>query len=188
MNIILKSNSPRRKELLKQMGYDFIVEAADIDETFDNNLSVIENVKNIGLKKASFKKELHNGDILIGCDTIVVYGDVVYGKPKDRIDAYNKLKSLSGKTHLVISGVGVVYKSLDVSFVEISRVTFKKLSDDDINNYINTGECFDKAGAYAIQGIGKCLVEKYEGSYNNIVGLPTEKLGKVLKTIYEVEN
>ena len=109
MNIILKSSSPRRKELLEKMGYKFNIKAYDIDETLDKSLTPYENVKLLSYKKASINKELDRGSILIGCDTIVVLDNIIYGKPKDETDAYNMLKSLSGKCHKVLSGLCVIY-------------------------------------------------------------------------------
>ncbi len=188
MDIVLKSSSPRRKDLLKDMGYEFIVKTYDVDETFDNKLDPFTNVKLLGLKKASIKKEEDYGKILIGCDTIVVLDNVIYGKPKDELDAYNMLKNLSGKMHYVASGIAVIYKDKIFNDVEISKVYFKELTDNDIYEYIKTGECFGKAGSYAIQGIGKCLVSHYEGSLNNIIGLPTEKLSNILGEINGMED
>ncbi len=186
--IILKSSSPRRKELLTNMGYSFEIKVYEIDETMDNSLTAYENVKRLGFEKCNVNKELDYGKILIGCDTIVVLDGVIYGKPKDKDDAYKMLRSLSGRYHEVMSGTTVIYKEHVYSFVEVSKVYFKDLSDDDIYNYINTGECFGKAGAYAIQGIGVCLVDHYEGSLNNIIGLPTEKLAEILGELNEMED
>ena len=183
MKIVLKSSSPRRRELLTKMGYEFEVKVYDVDETFDNNLTPYENVKNLGLKKAMVNKDLDYGKVLIGCDTIVVLDSKVYGKPKDRSDAFNMLKSLSGKMHYVLSGLAVIYKDKVYNTVVESKVYFKNLSDDEINSYIDSEECFGKAGAYAIQGLGKSLIERYEGSLNNIIGLPTEKLEQILGEI-----
>lgn len=188
MKIVLKSSSPRRKDLLNEMGYKFEIKVYDVDETMDKDLDPLSNVKLLGLKKASVKKEEDYGKILIGCDTIVVLDDHIYGKPKDKEDAYNMLKSLSGKKHIVASGLAVIYKDKIFNDVVVSNVYFKKLSDKDIYDYIETGECFGKAGAYAIQGIGKCLVDHYEGSLNNIIGLPTEKLSEFLGEINGMEN
>ncbi len=183
MEIVLKSSSPRRRELLTKMGYEFEVKVYDVDETFDNNLTPYENVKKLGLKKAMVNKDLDYGKVLIGCDTIVVLDSKVYGKPKDRSDAFNMLKSLSGKMHYVLSGLAVIYKDKVYNTVVESKVYFRNLSDDEINSYIDSEECFGKAGAYAIQGLGKSLIEKYEGSLNNIIGLPTEKLEQILGEI-----
>ena len=188
MKIILRSASPRRKELLEKAGYDFIIDVADIDETMDKKLSAMENVKRIGLMKASPNKEKYYGDILIGCDTIVVYDGFIYGKPIDENDAYKTLKLLSGKTHQVMSGVGIIYKEKTYNFVSVSNVTFKNLTDEDIWNYIKTGECFGKAGSYAIQGIGGALVDCFEGSLENIIGLPIDEVKEVLGEIYGMEN
>ncbi|MCR4898846.1 MAG: Maf family protein [Acholeplasmatales bacterium] len=187
-NIILKSSSPRRKEILKRLGYDFQIKVYNVDETMDDNLTPYENVKLMGLKKASSHQEEDYGSILIGCDTIVVLDNKIYGKPKDREDCFNMLKSLSGRYHEVLSGVGVIYKDKIYNFVESSKVYFKELSDKDINDYIDTKEPFDKAGGYAIQGIGNKLVLKYEGSFDNIVGLPSERLKKVLDEINGIKD
>lgn len=188
MDIILKSSSPRRKDLLTEMGYEFEIKVFDVDETMDSNLDPLSNVKLLGLKKASVNKDLDYGKVLIGCDTIVVLDNKIYGKPKDEKDAYNMLKSLSGKMHIVASGLAVIYKDKVFNDVVVSKVFFKELSDKDIYDYIKTGECFGKAGAYAIQGIGKCLVDHYEGSLNNIIGLPTELLKEYLGEINGMEN
>lgn len=170
------------------MGYNFEIKVYEVDETINKDLSAYENVKILGLNKAMVNSELDYGSILIGCDTIVVLNNVIYGKPKNEEDAYKILKELSGKYHEVMSGVGVIYKDKVYNFVDVSRVYFKELSDEDIFSYIKTGECFGKAGAYAIQGIGNCLVDHYEGSFNNIVGLPTEKLEVVLNEINKLED
>lgn len=186
--IILKSSSPRRKELLGNMGYEFEIKVYPVDETMDKNRTPFDNVKELSYKKAAVNMEEDYGSILIGCDTIVVLDDTIYGKPKDKEDAFNMLKSLSGKYHKVMSGLTTIYKDICYSIVETSKVYFKDLSDKEINDYIETGECFGKAGAYAIQGIGKALVDHYEGSLNNIIGLPTEKLELLLGELNEMED
>ena len=188
MDIILKSSSPRRKELLEKMGYKFEIKVYDVNEEWDNNLTPYENVKLLGYKKASINQELDYGKVLIGCDTIVVLDNKIYGKPKNYADAYDMLKKLSGRKHQVMSGLCVIYKDKIYNDVEVSDVYFKELADDDIKKYIDTKEPFGKAGSYAIQGIGKELVDHYEGSLNNIIGLPTELLGKILGEINEMEN
>jgi septum formation protein len=132
--------------------------------------------------------DLDYGKVLIGCDTIVVLDNKIYGKPKDYADAYDMLKKLLGRKHQVMSGLCVIYMDKIYNDVEVSDVYFKELTDDDIKKYIDTKEPFGKAGSYAIQGIGKELVDHYEGSLNNIIGLPTELLGKILGEINEMEN
>lgn len=186
--IILRSGSPRRKELLEREHYTFKIIVSDIDETMDTKKTPYENVKTLGLKKASFEQEKYYGNILIGCDTIVVLEGVIYGKPKDELDAFRMLKNLSNRTHQVMSGVGIIYKEKVYNFVCVSYVTFKDLSVEEILNYIKTKECFGKAGSYAIQGIGKSLISKYEGSLDNIIGLPMEEIKKVLDEINAMED
>ena len=181
--VVLKSSSPRRKELLEKMNINFIINPFDVDETLDPNLNPKENVKRLGYKKAVVNKEMFPDYVQIGCDTIVVLDNKIYGKPHSKDDAYNMLKSLSGKMHYVMSGLCVVYNDIILNDVEVSKVYFKNLSDKDINDYIESGEPFGKAGAYAIQGIGGKLVDRYEGSLNNIIGLPTEMLEVMLKEV-----
>lgn len=181
--IVLKSSSPRRFELLKALGYEFEVKTFDVDETMDDNLTPFENVKELGLKKALAGREFFKDYIQIGCDTIVVFEDKIYGKPHSEQDAYDMLKKLSGNMHYVMSGLAVVYKDKVFNDVSVSKVFFKELSDEDIKDYIKTGEPFGKAGSYAIQGIGGKLVDHYEGSLNNIIGLPTELLQKMMEVI-----
>lgn len=186
--IILRSASPRRKELLEQAGYSFTILPADIDETIDLNCSPLQNVKRLGLRKALENHKDYYGSIIIGCDTIVVLNGKIYGKPSSEEDAYQMLKSLSGRMHEVMSGVGIIYKDRQYNFGVISKVFFKNLTDEEIWNYIHTKECFGKAGSYAIQGIGRGLIDKYEGPLSNIIGLPMERVLEVLKEIYEMED
>ena len=188
MDIILKSSSPRRKELLEKMGYEFKIKVYDVDEKLDDSLSPYDNVKLLGYKKASVNQNEDYGSVLIGCDTIVVLDNKIYGKPKNEKDAFDMLKKLSGKKHQVMSGLCVIYKDKVFNDVEVSNVYFKELSDEDILKYIETKEPFGKAGSYAIQGLGNALVAHYEGSLNNIIGLPTDMLKKILGEINEMEN
>ncbi|MDE7161264.1 MAG: Maf family protein [Anaeroplasmataceae bacterium] len=186
--IILRSASPRRKELLEQAGYKFLIDPSDVDESIDENKTPLENVKRLGLLKAIHHQEIYPNDILLGCDTIVVFQNKIYGKPKDEQDAYQMLKSLSGQKHQVMSGVGIAYKEHIFSFACISNVYFKELTDKEIWDYIRTKECFGKAGSYAIQGIGRSLIEKYEGSLNNIIGLPVEEVTEIIGEINAMED
>lgn len=187
MEIILASASPRRKEILEAAGYSFKIVPADIDETPDTSLSPKDNVLALGLKKALHNASLYKDAINIGCDTIVVLDDVIYGKPKDEEDAFRMLSLFSGKTHFVYSGVGIVYQDQVINFVVESKVTFKKLSEVEIKAYIASKECFGKAGSYAIQGLGRNLILKYEGEYENIVGLPIREVKQELTKLMEVK-
>lgn len=181
MEIILASSSPRRKELMEKNGYEFKIIVSDIDEIFSKDLTAYENVKLMGYKKAYLIAKDHFDAITIGCDTIVVHNGIVFGKPKDSEDAFRMLSDLSGQTHQVMSGVAVFYKGDVKNFVVTSDVTFKDLSDSDIMEYIDSKECFGKAGAYAIQGIGKKLVLKFEGELDNIIGLPMIEVNNAIK-------
>ena len=178
--LYLASGSPRRKELLENRGYKFIIEKADIDETMDPNLDAIQNVKNVSLKKALKVFNNHPSDVVLACDTIVVLHDKIYGKPHDKEDAKRILKELSGLTHEVISGVAILSGENRYVFCETSYVTFKELTDKEIDEYISTGEPMDKAGAYAIQGIGRKLIERFSGNLENIIGLPIDRVDEIL--------
>ena len=180
---ILASASPRRSELLKQIGLTFEVFPSDVEEKVDNNLSPEEIAKSLAVVKAEYiAKKVGEDRLIIGADTIVVHNNNVLGKPKDRQDAYKMLKSLEGSWHEVITGVAVVDSgnmSSD-SVYEKTRVKMRPLTDEMIYSYIETGEPEDKAGAYGIQGIGAVLVEKIEGCYFNVVGLPLMRLNSIL--------
>ena len=183
MNLILASSSPRRKELLAAAGFKYVVDPADIDETLNKDLSPLENVKLLGLKKASALKVKYPNDVILGCDTIVVLDNQIYGKPHGEAMAYQMLETFSGRTHEVISGVAIITPDKTYNFAVTSTVTFKKLSPDDINSYIKTGECFGKAGSYAIQGLGKRLIEGYTGELENIIGLPIKEVKEILEVV-----
>ena len=180
--IILASASPRRKELLENKGVNFTVKVSDADESIKEGTSPFEAVMEISKRKAEavYNEIKDNSFIIIAADTVVALGSKIFGKPKDEKEAYSHLKSLSCKAHSVFTGVTIIKKGVfDTFFVE-SKVYFKNLSDEDIYSYIATKEPMDKAGSYAIQGIGSKLIEKYEGDYENIVGLPTDEVIKRL--------
>ncbi len=181
--LYLASKSPRRRELLSNLGYEFIIESMSTDETMDKNKTVYENVVEVSYKKALAVYNNHKDDVVIGSDTIVVYNNQIFGKPKDKEDAFKTLKILNGKTHEVVSGVNIITPKKTYSFYVISHVTFKNNSDEEILDYINTGEPMDKAGSYAIQGLGSKLIESYDGELNNIIGLPTKEVDDVLKEV-----
>ena len=173
--IILASQSPRRYELLKTLTSNFEVMVSEAEEIVDLEKSPIENVKNLAQKKVEWIEKSNCGRFVIGADTVVAFGDEILGKPKDQKDACRILRFLSGNLHQVITGVAAVGPGIN-SFVyaEISTVQFKTLTEDQIIDYVATGEPMDKAGAYAIQGKGLDLIESHKGSYSNIVGFPLE--------------
>ncbi len=180
MNIILASGSPRRKELLKIIFSDFEVKPSGADETLPENISPDRASEFLAVKKAEFIKR-NSDDIVIGCDTTVVINNRILGKPKDSNDCKQMLEELSGTVHYVYTGVSVISDSFKLSFTEKTEVEFYCLSDEEINNYIQTGEPFDKAGGYGIQGKGSLLVKSIKGDYFNVVGLPLSRLNRKLK-------
>lgn len=184
MKIILASKSPRRSEILKNIGIDFEVIESNYDEIFDINMTPDEIVTHLAYKKAeSVSKTIKDEAYVIGADTIVVLDSRIMGKPHDIEESFEMLKSLSGKWHRVYSGICVIktISSQYFSGFEATDVKIKELSDKEIHGYINTGESLDKAGSYAIQGVGSLLVEKINGCYFNIVGLPVFKLFSLLE-------
>ena len=174
--IILASKSPRRRELMKYITQDFEVKSADVDESLPQRIKPAEAVEYLSKIKAEpFKNGI---DTVIGADTVVAIGDNILGKPADESDAKAMLKMLSGKEHSVFTGVTVIKGNDSTTFSVETRVKFFELSDEDIEKYIATGEPMDKAGAYGIQGYGSLLVEKIDGDYFNVVGLPISTLNK----------
>ncbi|BCJ85071.1 Maf family protein [Effusibacillus dendaii] len=181
-NLVLASGSPRRRELLSGVGLSFQVMVSDADEKVDSGLSPDEIVRTLAFRKASaIANELSEG-IVIGADTIVVLEDLVLGKPKDEQQARQMLKQLQGRVHTVYSGVAVIDAKTGQQAVghRATRVHMRPLSDAEIEAYVKTGEPLDKAGSYAIQGIGSTLVERIEGDYFTVVGLPMELLASML--------
>lgn len=179
--LILASQSPRRKELLKKIVLDFEVLPSSIEEKIRPSLTVEENVCLLAREKTIDISEKREGVFIIGADTLVVLDGVIFGKPNDIEDARRILRFLSGKTHEVVTGVSVMAPNGKCEDdVARSMVTFKSLTEEEIVSYINTGEPMDKAGAYAIQGEGSRFVISHEGSWSNIVGLPMETLQDLL--------
>lgn len=176
--LILASQSPRRKELLSLITNDFTVKSADVDETLPDGISPQEAVEYLSkIKALPFKNDT---DIVIGADTVVCLDGLILGKPKNEDDAFNMLRLLSARVHSVFTGVTILFGEKEKTFSVETRVKFFELLDDDINAYIKSGECSDKAGAYGIQGKGSLFVEKIDGDYFNVVGLPVSRLNREL--------
>ena len=189
MDIILASASPRRKEILSQLDIPFKVMVSDADETVDEALPPHFIAESLSLKKAAaVAKNVTEHALIIGADTIVVKDEKIIGKPADDENAYEILKFLSGEWHSVISGVTVLdnKSAKSESFYVETKVKFARLTDDEIDAYIKTKEHSDKAGAYAIQGKGARFIEKIDGDYFNVVGLPLQKLYSVLKKEFNI--
>ncbi|MNI37425.1 Maf-like protein [Clostridium sp. YIM B02506] len=187
MGFVLASASERRKELLTRLCEEFrVIESFFPEEKVVFNGNLEEYVKELSLGKAKYVADnLDTEDIIIAADTIVAIGDLILGKPKDKDDAYNMLKSLSGKVHNVYTGVTVLdlRSKKIISEAVCTEVKFSHLSDEEILSYVDSGDPLDKAGAYGIQGRGGVFVERIEGCYYNVVGLPLNKLDKMLKSL-----
>jgi septum formation protein len=198
MTLVLASASPRRKALLEQIGADFVIRVSQVIEDNDQHLLPQELVILQSRQKAeAVAREWFDGsaanarqDVIVGADTIVVVDGQIYGKPRNVQDAFRMLTKLSGRSHQVITGVAVVKQSKSgypewTSFTAsvVTNVTFCPLRPETIQSYIATGEPFDKAGAYAIQGKGILFVEKISGDYTNVVGLPLTTLATLLTKV-----
>ena len=182
MNLILASQSPRRKELLGLFHIPFEIRVADIDETMDPEKSPYDEVARVSRAKAmAIPRE--EGDVVIAADTIVVCGGHVLGKPRDEADAVRMLSLLSGRDHQVMTGMTVIRGEKCVSCTEVTDIHFRILSEKEIRNYVATGEPMDKAGSYGIQGGAALFAEKMVGDYYNVMGLPVCRLGMILKEI-----
>lgn len=181
--IILASNSPRRKELLGQMGlYEFKVSAPNGDESVEEGLSPARIVEELSLRKARAAAEKAGPeDLIIAADTVVALDGAVLGKPRSGEDAFSMLSALSGREHLVYTGVTVLQGERAVTEHEETAVRFREAAPGEIRGYIATGEPMDKAGAYGIQGRGALLVSGIRGDYSNVVGLPVFRLGRMLR-------
>lgn len=177
--LVLASASPRRKDLLARLGAPFSTRPAEIDETQAPGEAPDDYVLRLAKEKA--KAVWHEGEWTLGSDTTVVLNDSVLGKPEDAADASRILRALSGKTHAVLTGICFFNGSREESCVERTRVTFDSLSGEEIDTYIETGEPFGKAGAYAIQGHGARFVRRIDGCYYNVVGLPVNQVYRFIR-------
>lgn len=181
MQVILASASPRRFELLQQIGYEPIVCPADFDEGDGTATEADQVVLANALGKCRAVAKLKGEELpVIGADTVVVIDNVILGKPKNPQEACEMLAKLSGRAHEVLTGVAIKYKQQERAEVVHTKVFFRKLSTAEIEAYVATGEPLDKAGSYGIQGRGAVLVKKIEGCYNNVVGLPLTRVFEIL--------
>lgn len=184
-NLILASGSPRRRELMSQVGLDFTVVTSDADENI-KEMEPEDYVRELSSIKAQSVLEQYadkdNSVIVIGADTIVYHKGEILTKPKDEEDAFRILKSLEGQIHQVYTGVTICSTHKNVSFYEKTDVWVYDMTDEEIRDYISTGEPMDKAGAYGIQGKFAAYIKGIEGDYNNVVGLPVARLVHELKT------
>ena len=188
MNIILASASPRRKEILENANVKFKIMASDIEELTLEGESPCQMVMRLAFEKGMDIASKQKSDLIISADTIVVLDNIILGKPKDEIQAREMIRSLSGRSHQVITGISLINLDNNKKIIDyvISNVKFKSLSEQDINDYIATKESLDKAGAYGIQGYGALLVDEIQGDYFNIVGLPISRLSDLLKKHFKI--
>ncbi len=182
MNLILASQSPRRRELLGLFQIPFTVRAADIDETMDPSRSPAQAVGQVSRRKAEATERTPE-DVVVAADTIVVCDGQILGKPRDEEDACRMLALLSGRDHQVMTGMTVVYGQRSVTCTEITDIHFRELSQEEILGYVKTGEPMDKAGAYGIQGGAALFAQRMNGDYYNVMGLPVCKLGELFRLL-----
>lgn len=177
-NIILASGSPRRQQFFKDLDLDFEIRLKEVDEIYPEHLKAAEITNFLAqLKAHAFEGELRANELLITSDTIVWFENKALGKPKDYEDAFNMLKKMAGNTHEVITSVCFTTMQHSETIAEVTKVTFSPISDEAIRYYLDHYQPFDKAGAYGIQDwIGLTAIARIEGSYTNVVGLPTEKV------------
>ncbi len=182
MDLILASQSPRRAELLHTAGFSFAVRAKPVEEVRRDGEAPIDYVRRLAREKAEAAWQQAD-EIVLGADTIVVLGDQVFEKPRDSDDARSMLAVLSGRTHIVITGICLRYATGAIVDAESTRVRFVSLTDQEIDAYIASGEPMDKAGAYAIQGLASRFVDRIEGCYFNVMGLPLALVYRHWKTL-----
>lgn len=185
--LILASGSPRRKELLTQAQLTFTISTSSISEQIDEPMSPKQVVETLASQKAKDVFNHNQDSIVIGADTVVAINDTILGKPSDAKEARQMLTMLSGNTHEVYTGVAIVSSEHSLIFHEKTLVTFWDLTLSEINKYIESGEPFDKAGSYGIQGLGALFVKEIQGDYYNVVGLPLAKTVRNLRPILQTE-
>lgn len=181
--IILASKSPRRKELLEKCGIEFECMPMNIDESLNEGDTLEEKIRILSQRKASACLAAYPDAVVIGSDTIVTVDEKILGKPKNREEAKEMLRELSGRTHRVITGLCIIGSARTYTDVSVSEVTFAPLSEEEIDAYTESGECDDKAGSYAIQGLGGKFITHISGDYYAIMGLPLNLVYEELKNI-----
>ena len=180
---ILASQSPRRQELIGNILSEFTVIVSDVEEALPDGIAPEDVPEYLAGIKAQAVAAEHPDDVVIGADTVVILDGEVLGKPRDKDDAVRMLRALSGRTHTVITGCAMIRNGKTTTFSDVTRVEFYPLSDREILEYIATGEPFDKAGAYGIQGRGSVLCRRIEGDFFNVMGLPVARLKRELENI-----
>ncbi len=185
MKIYLASSSPRRREILQNLGVEFEILKPNADENVKES-DPCRLTELLARRKAEAAAKIKNDGLIIGCDTVVFANGEILGKPTDEADARRMLRALSGKTHEVISGICLILGEKTVTAHEITRVKFSEMCEDEIGLCAEKGEPLDKAGAYAVQGMASLFIDGIDGDYFNVVGLPVRRLYEMLKTEFSV--
>jgi septum formation protein len=182
VKLILASSSPRRKELLARFGLAFVIDVPDVDESLLPGEDPRAHVRRLAAVKAEEVAGRHGEGLVIAADTVVVLGGKIIGKPRDEADARRMLRELSGKTHRVYTGVTVADAASGTASTRVVRssVTMLEIAPGEIARYVDTGEPLDKAGSYAVQGLGRKFVSRVEGSLSNVIGLPVDELRELM--------
>ena len=185
MKIVLASGSPRRQKLLSEMGYDFEIVTPAIPEENNPGEAPEDHVKRLSRLKAESVALKYPDSLIVGADTIVVLENRILGKPESSVEARSMLELLSGKTHTVFTGLSVIILTKDIAKTDYdsTRVTFNKLSSEDIHRYVESREPLDKAGAYGIQGMGSFLVDNYNGEIDTVIGFPSKLFQKMYEEV-----
>jgi len=184
LKIILGSKSPRRRELLTQMGYKFSTEPIEIDEAVASYENVRDYVRQIAARKGRIISQKHPDDLVICADTIVALGETIFEKPKDQEDARRMIKALAGRSHDVFTAVFLKLEEQEKTFIVRTRVEIDSMTDDEIEAYVSTDEPYDKAGAYAIQGQFGKYIKGIRGDYYNVMGLPICRLHREIEKFF----
>ncbi len=184
-SIILASKSPRRKSILQKIGLKLEIIPSNISEDLDYNLSPKHLAEYLSQKKAKKVSETHNNKIIIGADTVVYINKTIYGKPRNKDENYRMLKTISGKTHKVVTGVSIIHekKGIQKTFSQITKVSVRKIPNDEILYYIDNFTTLDKAGGYGIQDWFSVWIKKIDGCYYNVMGLPLSKFYKYFSQV-----
>ncbi len=185
MRIILASGSPRRKEILSKLNIEFEVIPSDIEERVVSQNPII-TARHLSRLKAKSIWLRNKGALVIGADTVVYFRRKILGKPRSEEEAFEMLKSLSGNWHTVVSGVSFFFYEKKLTVHDVARVKFRELTDEEILDYIKSGEPMDKAGAYGIQEFGATIVERIQGNFYTVMGLPIVKVYRVLKEVFRI--
>ncbi len=178
MGIILASSSPRRKKILEKLGYNFRIKAPNINEDNTSKLNPIDYVIDVSMRKGLKVHQQYQNDYVLSGDTIVEFQNKIIGKPSSKEDAFKVLSSLSGRSHYVISALSLTYNDNQITIFDSTKVCFRILRKDEIENYINDFNVLDKAGSYNIEDAEKYFIKNIDGCYNNIVGFPEQKFLK----------